>query len=78
MIPKRGPKINRFAVQAIRVSQGLSQVALARRAQLDNSYVCRLESGQRSRPAPIITRRLADALGVPVAAIIINPDSVSA
>jgi transcriptional regulator with XRE-family HTH domain len=56
--------------------QGLSQVKLAARAGLSNSHVSRIESGQRRHPSPDVTRRLAIALGVPMAAILTNPEAV--
>jgi transcriptional regulator with XRE-family HTH domain len=42
----------------------LSQAKLARRAQLDQSIVSKVESG-RLRPYPCQLRRLARALGIP-------------
>lgn len=77
MSSKRGPKINGHAVRAIRLAAGDSQVVLATRAGLDHSYVSRLERGQRCYPAPRITKALADALGVPMAAILTSPEVLS-
>lgn len=70
----RGPKINAHAVRAIRLAQGKSQVTLAREAQLDHSYVSRLEAGQRCHPAPGVLKQLAEALGVPMTALLVDPE----
>lgn len=70
----RGPKINGHAVRAIRIAQGVSQVELAERSGLNHSYISRLERGQRCHPAPGITKKLAEALGVPMAGILAAPD----
>ncbi|WP_329426873.1 helix-turn-helix transcriptional regulator [Streptosporangium sp. NBC_01495] len=77
MIARRRPKINRHAVRALRLSQGFSQVKLASRAGLDNSYVSRIESGQRLHPAPDVTLRLAEALGVPMAALVADVEALA-
>lgn len=69
----RGPRINGHAVRAIRIAQGKSQVKLATQSDLDHSYVSRIESGQRCHPTPEITKRLAEALGVPMAALLAEP-----
>ena len=73
----RGPKINAHAVKALRVAQGLSQVSLARKAGLDHSYLSRIERAQRCHPAPSVTKALAEALGVPMAAILADPQVVA-
>lgn len=52
-------------------------MGLAKKAGLNHSYVSRLESGQRRYPAPRITKALADALGVPMAAILASPEVLS-
>lgn len=73
----RGPKINGRTIRALRIAHGLSQVGLAKAAQLDHSYVSRIERGQRCHPAPAVTLALANALGVDMAAILVDPDVVT-
>jgi len=43
---------------------GLSQAALARKAGIDQSVLCKLETGVRKRPSYEVALRLADALGI--------------
>jgi transcriptional regulator with XRE-family HTH domain len=74
----RGPRINGHAVRALRIAQGLSQVSLSRQAGLDHSYLSRIERAQRCHPAPWVTKALADTLGVPMAAILADPQVVAA
>lgn len=73
----RGPRINGHAVRALRVAQGFSQVSLAAAAGLDHSYLSRIERAQRCHPAPTVTKGLADALGVPMVAILADPQVVA-
>ena len=64
--PARQPEIvRRFAarLRRLRLERGLTQVELARRAKVAQSYVGRLESA-RSAPGIDLVERLADALGV--------------
>ena len=57
------------AVRALRKGRGLSQEALAERAQLHRSYVTDIELGRRNVSLYNI-RQLAVALGVPMADLI--------
>jgi transcriptional regulator with XRE-family HTH domain len=52
-------------VRELREARGLSQAALADRAQVALSYVTIIEAGQQRPPARAILLRLARALGVP-------------
>lgn len=52
-----------FSLTARRISAGLSKAQLARRADLDQSLLSKIESG-RVRPYPKQLQRLARALGV--------------
>ncbi len=44
----------------------MTQVALAKRAKVTQSYVAELEKGRKKNPSFAVLRRLAQALGVPV------------
>lgn len=54
----------------MRIEAGLTQSDLADRAGVDSSTLSRLENGVRTHPAPRITRNLAEALGVPLTALL--------
>jgi transcriptional regulator with XRE-family HTH domain len=51
-------------LRGFRQRAGLSQSALARRANLDASYLNRLESGVRGAPTAMVVTALAAALGL--------------
>lgn len=56
------------AIRRIRqYDAGLTQTALAKKAEISRGYLCKIEAGQNCTP-PVI-HRLAAVLGVPVAAI---------
>ena len=57
------------AVRALRVKSGLSQLGLAKRAGMSPAQLCKIERGQNGLTASTL-RRLADALGVPVSALL--------
>lgn len=64
--------VNGGAIRAIREGRGVSQTALAARVGLSPSALSRIETGQRGRrylADPSVLNRIADALGVTVAAI---------
>ena len=48
----------------------MTQEALARRAKVSRSYLAALEAGHRKNPSVAVLRRIANALGVPVAALL--------
>lgn len=50
-------------LKQVREARGLSQTKLAERADIDTSYISRLEGGRRDPSAPMVDR-LADALGI--------------
>lgn len=62
-------RINGGALREIRTRTGYSQIELARRAGVDKSLVSLVESGKRN-PSPTIIRKLADALGCPLYALL--------
>jgi transcriptional regulator with XRE-family HTH domain len=54
-------------LRVLRLNKGLSQAELAALAGVSEYTVTRLETGQRKRPHPATRRKLAAALGVPIA-----------
>ena len=54
-------------LRVLRLNQGLTQAELAALAGVSEYTVTRLERGQRKRPHPATRRKLAAALGVPIA-----------
>lgn len=50
-------------VRATRVSQGISQRALAERSGLSRSYLCDIERGRGAQPSVATLDKLANALG---------------
>ena len=61
-------QLNTEALKALRESHGDTQVSLASRAGISMQALNALEQG-KSKPRPKTIQKLADALGVPVAAI---------
>jgi XRE family transcriptional regulator of biofilm formation len=53
-------------LKARREEKGLTQVELAKRAKVTQTYIAKLESGDKKNPSLEILQRLAKALGVPV------------
>ena len=53
-------------IKTLRTARGLTQVELAKRAKVGQSYVAMLERGARKYPSLPVLQRLAKALGVPV------------
>ncbi len=63
-------------VLALRRQLGISQTQLAEKAGLANSTLCDIEKG-RMTPSIKSLKKLADALGVPVADLLLDLDSAS-
>lgn len=61
MSPRFGAMLKR-----IREAKGLTQLELAKRAKVAQSYVSALEAGEKKDPGLAVLKRLARALGVPV------------
>lgn len=62
--------INAHAVVALREARGFSRVQVARAAGISPQYYGEIERGRRGRrPALRVRNGIADALGVPAAAI---------
>jgi transcriptional regulator with XRE-family HTH domain len=53
-------------IKRLRLAQGLTQVALAKKARLSQAFVSELETGSRASLALPYAVRLAKALGVPM------------
>ena len=62
MSPKRLGRV----LKALREDRGLSQVDLAKKADVGRTYIVKLESGDKKNPSLDILKKLAKALGVPV------------
>ncbi|MEY3212008.1 MAG: Helix-turn-helix domain [Pseudomonadota bacterium] len=60
-------------IQAIRHDDGLTQAALGRRCRMSAAEICRYELGQRS-PHLLQLKRLADALSVPMWALVLGSE----
>jgi transcriptional regulator with XRE-family HTH domain len=59
---------NGAAIRAIREPTGLKQFELADLAGISKSHLCKIEQGTE-QGSPAAVRKIADALGVPLAAI---------
>ncbi len=57
-------------LKALREKRGLTQIELARKAKIDQSYLARRERGDRSNPSLEKIQRLAKALKVTVAELL--------
>lgn len=57
-------------LQKLRKAKGLTQAELAKKAKVTQAYVAMLERGVKKNPSLAILRRLAKALGVPVAELL--------
>lgn len=66
-------KINREALIALRELNGLSGAGLARKTGLAQSHMWNIETGRRD-PSPEAAKKIADALGVSIAAIRLGDD----
>jgi len=66
MSPKRLGRV----IQKLREEQGMSQRDLAARAKVTQGYIAQLETGLKKNPSLPVLRRLAKALGVPLAELV--------
>ncbi len=57
-----GPRLGSW-IRATRLTQGISQRALAERSGLSRSYLCDIERGRGAQPSVTTIDKLADALG---------------
>ena len=72
-------QLNQFALRALREANGLSMSELARLTggELSQPHISKLESGKRNA-SPAAIRTLAEALAVPRAAILRDPEASDA
>jgi transcriptional regulator with XRE-family HTH domain len=57
-------------ITQLREGQGLTQRDLAKKAKVTAAYVAMIETGVRTNPSLAILKRLAKALGVPLAKLL--------
>jgi transcriptional regulator with XRE-family HTH domain len=53
-------------LRELRERQQMTQVELAKKADVTQTYIAKLESGDKTNPSLDVLKRLARALGVPV------------
>jgi transcriptional regulator with XRE-family HTH domain len=64
------PKKLGAVLKQIREAKGLSQLDLAKRAKISQGYLSDLEAGEKKNPGIETLRKIAKALGVPVAELL--------
>lgn len=69
-------EINGATVKAIREFAGLSQAELSRQSAVSQGHISGIEAGEKNA-SPKTVRKLADALKVPVAALVNAPSEVA-
>jgi transcriptional regulator with XRE-family HTH domain len=57
-------------IHTLRTKAGMTQEELAKKARVTQGYIALLEGGQRPNPSLPTLRKLARALGVPVAELL--------
>jgi transcriptional regulator with XRE-family HTH domain len=57
-------------IKAQRKAKGMRRIDLAKATKLTPAYITQLETGQRKNPSLDVLKRLAKALGVPVAQLL--------
>ena len=57
-------------LKTLRNEKGMTQDEVARRAKVTKPYLSQLETGVRKNPSLPVLKRLAKALGVPVASLL--------
>lgn len=68
-------QINRYALRALREAKGLTVSWSASAAGINQPHLSNIEAGRRQASDDVIDA-LATVLGVPVQAIVVQPDSV--
>lgn len=68
-MPRTQLPVSKGAIKAIRIGRGLTVPQLARMADVDRAQIWRWERGD-SVPYEPSLKRLADALGVPMSALL--------
>jgi DNA-binding XRE family transcriptional regulator len=64
------PKKLKTLLRELRERQSMSQLQLAKRADVTQGYISDLEAGTKKNPSVAILKKLARALGVPVGALL--------
>ncbi|MGH2362535.1 MAG: helix-turn-helix domain-containing protein [bacterium] len=64
------PKKIGLMLKRIREGKGMTQLELARRAKVPQGYLSELEAGRKKNPGIETLRKIAKALGVPVAELL--------
>jgi transcriptional regulator with XRE-family HTH domain len=64
------PQSLSVVIPQLREGQGLTQRDLAKKAKVTAAYVAMIETGVRKNPSLAILKRLAKALGVPLAKLL--------
>ena len=64
------PSRLKTVIKRLRIERGLTQVELAKKAKVTQTYVAKIEGGDRVSPSLPVLKRLAKALGVPVTALL--------
>jgi transcriptional regulator with XRE-family HTH domain len=64
------PRRLKTVIKLLRTERGLTQVDLAKKARVTQTYVAKIEGGDRINPSLPVLKRLAKALGVPVTALL--------
>lgn len=67
------PVANGAAIKALREAYGWKGTKFAQACEISHSHLFNIEQGKR-QPSPEVLRRIADKLGVPLAAIRGNND----
>lgn len=62
-------------ITEIRKARGLSVYALAKRSGVTQSYLWRLEHGDRDNPSIAVLQKIADALGVGITDLWVKEDA---
>ena len=57
-------------IKKLREAQDMTQEQLAKRAQITQGYIAQLEGGLKKNPSLPTLKKIAKALGVPVAALL--------
>lgn len=65
--------VNPVAIKTIRELAGLTQAEFSRRTGISQGHISQIESGQK-HPRPPTVRRIAIALGVPMASLLTATD----
>ena len=64
------PSRLKTVIKRLRTERGLTQVELAKKAKVTQTYIAKIEGGDRVSPSLPVLKRLAKALGVPVTALL--------